>query len=116
MGGLVSIFSGLMYPEVFGKLMIFSPSLWLIPKIKLGFFEFFEPMDTRIYLYAGGNESETMVQKVTKFRNRLLKRESLQGKMSIRLSINDHGKHNETYWSDEFPKAMEWLFFSNKPE
>jgi predicted alpha/beta superfamily hydrolase len=116
MGGLVSIFSGLMYPEVFGKRMIFSPSLWLIPKIKLGFFEFFEPMDTRIYLYAGGNESETMVQKVTKFRNRLLKRESLQGKMSIRLSINDHGKHNETYWSDEFPKAMEWLFFSNKPE
>lgn len=40
MGGLVSIFSGLMYPEVFGKLMIFSPSLWVIPKIKLGFWIF----------------------------------------------------------------------------
>lgn len=116
MGGLVSIFSGLMYPEVFGKLMIFSPSLWVIPKIKLGFFDFFEPMDTRIYLYVGGDESETMVEHVTKFRKRLLKRESLQGKMKVRLSINAHGKHNETYWSDEFPKAIEWLFFSDKPE
>lgn len=116
MGGLVSIFSGLMYPEVFGKLMVFSPSLWVIPKIKLGFLDIFEPMDTRIYLYAGGDESETMVDHVTKFRKRLLKRESLQGKMKVRLSINEHGKHNESYWSDEFPKAIEWLFFSDKPE
>lgn len=116
MGGLVSIFSGLMYPEVFGKLMIFSPSLWVIPKIKLGFLDFFEPMETRIYLYAGGDESETMVDHVTKFRKRLIKRESLQGKMKVRLSINEQGKHNESYWSDEFPKAIEWLFFSDKPE
>jgi len=113
MGGLVSIFSGLIYPEVFGKLMVFSPSLWVIPKIKLGFLDFFEPSETRLYLYAGGDESDTMISHVTKLRKRLLKRESLQGKMKIRLSINMDGKHNEVYWSDEFPKAIEWLFFSN---
>ncbi|SFN82033.1 Predicted hydrolase of the alpha/beta superfamily [Algoriphagus ornithinivorans] len=116
MGGLVSIFSGLIYPEVFGKLMVFSPSLWVIPKIKLGFLDFFDPQETRLYLYAGGDESETMVEHVSKLRKRLLKRESLQGKMKIRLSINEQGKHNESYWSDEFPKAIEWLFFSNKEE
>ncbi len=113
MGGLVSIFSGLIYPEVFGKLMVFSPSLWVIPKIKLGFLDFFEPLETRLYLYAGGDESETMITHVTKLQKRLLKRESLQGKMKIRLNINMDGKHNEVYWSDEFPKAIEWLFFSN---
>jgi predicted alpha/beta superfamily hydrolase len=116
MGGLVSVFSGLMYPEVFGKLMIFSPSLWVIPKIKLGFLDMFDPMETSVYLYAGGDESESMIKHVTKFRKRLLSRESLQGKMKVRLSINQEGKHNETYWSDEFPKAIEWLFFSTKPE
>lgn len=116
MGGLVSIFAGLIYPEVFGKLMVFSPSLWVIPKIKLGFLDFFDPQETRLYLYAGGDESETMVKHVTKFRKRLLKRESLQGKMKVRLSINEQGKHNESYWSDEFPKAIEWLFFSDKSE
>lgn len=116
MGGLVSIFSGLIYPEVFGKLMVFSPSLWVIPKIKLGFLDFFEPQETRVYLYAGGRESETMVDHVTKLRKRLLNRESLQGKMKVRLSVNEQGKHNESYWSDEFPKAIEWLFFSDKPD
>lgn len=116
MGGLVSIFSGLIYPEVFGKLMIFSPSLWVIPKIKLGFLDMFDPMETRMYMYAGGDESETMIKHVTKFRKRLLSRESLQGTMKVRLSINQEGKHNETYWSDEFPKAIEWLFFSNKTD
>ena len=40
----------------------------------------------------------------------------LKGKMKVRLSINEQGKHNESYWSDEFPKAIEWLFFSDKPE
>ncbi|RZS96650.1 alpha/beta hydrolase [Cecembia calidifontis] len=114
MGGLVSIFSGLMYPEVYGKLMIFSPSLWVIPKIKFSFLDFFEPMETKIYLYAGGDESETMVKHVKKFKKRLLKREGIRKKMKVNLSINMEGKHNETYWSDEFPKAIEWLFFSDR--
>lgn len=116
MGGLVSIFSGIMYPEVFGKLMIFSPSLWVVPKIKLSFLDMDEPQDTRIYLYAGGDESATMIDHVKNFKNRLLKREGFAEKMKVRLSINMEGKHNERYWSDEFPKAIEWLFFSNKEE
>lgn len=114
MGGLVSIFSGLIYPEVYGKLMIFSPSLWVIPKIKFSFLDFFEPMETKIYLYAGGDESETMVKHTKKFKKRLLKRERIREKMKVKLSINEEGKHSETYWSDEFPKAIEWLFFSDK--
>ncbi|WP_373521023.1 alpha/beta hydrolase [Aquiflexum sp.] len=114
MGGLVSIFSGLIYPEVYGKLMIFSPSLWVIPKIKFSFLDFFEPMDTKVYLYAGGDESGTMIRHVKKFKKRLLKRESNRERMKVKLSINMEGKHSETYWSDEFPKAIEWLFFSNK--
>jgi predicted alpha/beta superfamily hydrolase len=114
MGGLVSIFSGLMYPEVFGKLMIFSPSLWVVPKIKLSFLDLYDPQDFRVYLYAGGSESATMVDHVKKFRKRLLEKENYSDKMKVRLSINEHGKHTETYWSDEFPKAIEWLFFSDK--
>ena len=116
MGGLVSIFSGIMYPEVFGKLMIFSPSLWVVPKIKLSFLDMDEPQNTRIYLYAGGDESATMIDHVKSFKKRLLNKEGFAEKMKIRLSINMEGKHNERYWSDEFPKAIEWLFFSDKNE
>lgn len=116
MGGLVSIFSGIMYPEVFGKLMIFSPSLWVVPKVKLSFLEMDEPQDTRIYLYAGGNESATMIDHVKMFKKRLQKKQKMAEKMKVRLSINQEGKHNEIYWSDEFPKAIEWLFYSNQNE
>ena len=114
MGGLVSIFSGIMYPEVFGKLMIFSPSLWVVPKIKLSFLDMEEPQDTRIYLYAGGEESATLIDHVKTFKKRLSNKTGISDKMRVRLSINMQGKHSETYWSDEFPKAIEWLFFSAK--
>ncbi|MBC7607904.1 MAG: alpha/beta hydrolase [Burkholderiales bacterium] len=114
MGGLVSIFSGLMYPEVYGKLMIFSPSLWVVPKIDFLTSDFSEPGDTKIYLYAGGNESATMIQHVKKFKKNMIENEFVADKMKINLSINLKGKHNETYWSDEFPKAIEWLFFNTK--
>ena len=114
MGGLVSIFSGLMYPEVYGRLMIFSPSLWVVPKMEFTNLDFSEPSDTKIYLYAGGDESTTMIRHVKKFQNNMIKNEFVQDKMKIKLSINMLGKHNEVYWSDEFPKAIEWLFFNTK--
>lgn len=111
MGGLVSIFSGLRNPEVYGKLMIFSPSLWVVPKLKI---ESDSPTsdDTKIYLYAGGDESETMIEHVQLFKKNIIASEFVKDKMNINLSINMKGKHNETYWSDEFPKAIEWLFFN----
>jgi hypothetical protein len=85
-----------------------------VPKIKLSFLDLHEPQDTRIYLYAGGDESETMLAHVKKFQKRLLNKDGFADKMNVHLSINKDGKHSEIYWSDEFPKAMEWLFFSTK--
>ncbi len=113
MGGLVSIFSGLLYPEVYGKLMIFSPSLWVLPKMKFGKIDSGDNSDAKIYLYAGGEESKTMVEHVKKFRKNLVKN-GFTDKLKIKLSINSEGKHNESYWSDEFPIAIEWLFFNQK--
>ncbi len=114
MGGLVSIFSGLMYPEVYGKLMIFSPSLWVVPKLNIPADYDHGYEDTKIYLYAGGDESATMIEHVKRFKKNMIKSEFVADKMKINLSINMEGKHNESYWSDEFPKAIEWLFFNTK--
>jgi len=113
MGGLVSIFSGLRYPEVYGKLMIFSPSLWVVPELKIDS-DSTTTDDTKIYLYAGGDESATMIEHVQSFKKDLISSEFVKDKKKINLSINIKGKHSETYWSDEFPKAIEWLFFNSK--
>ncbi len=113
MGGLISIFCGLLYPKLYGKIMAFSPSLWDAPKITIGTDnENNEP--TNIYLYAGGDESENLIEKVKSFKNKMIASEDVKDKMKINLSINEKGKHNETYWSDEFPKAIEWLYFNSK--
>jgi predicted alpha/beta superfamily hydrolase len=113
MGGLVSIFSGLKNPEVYGKLMIFSPSLWVVPELKINIAKA-NSADTKVYLYAGGNESDTMIEHVNKFQEDLISSEFVKDKIKINVSINVHGTHSETYWSDEFPKAIEWLFFQTK--
>ncbi len=31
----------------------------------------------------------------------------------FRTSINPEGTHSEFYWSQEFPRAIEWLFYDN---
>ena len=113
MGGLISVFCGLIYPKVYGKLMIFSPSLWVVPKLTIDS-ENENNDDTKIYLYAGGEESENLIEQVKNFKNNMIASEFVKDKMKINLSINLEGKHNETYWSDEFPKAIEWLYFDTK--
>lgn len=110
MGGLVSIYAGFMYPEVLGKLMIFSPSLWVSPKIYFDAIEFFNPLDTKIYLYAGGKESETMIPNVKKLKQTIEKQGLETDKIQMKLSIDPQGEHNEKRWGKEFPKAVEWLF------
>ena len=64
MGGLISIYAGLMYPETLGRLMIFSPSLWVSDKIYFDSIEFFNPLETKIYVYAGGKEGRYMIPSV----------------------------------------------------
>lgn len=112
MGGLISIYAGLMFPQVYSKFMIFSPSLWLTPRI------YFEPMHfsafsstTKIYLYGGGKEGGGMVANAQKFKNAVEKRGMAPGLLQFRLEIDPEGRHNEGRWGHEFPKAAEWLFF-----
>lgn len=112
MGGLISIYAGLMYPEVYGKLLIFSPSLWVAPNIQFQAIRFDDPAPTRIYLYAGGKESRTMVPSIQRFKE-ALEKQGHTPRIEFRMSIDPQGEHNEEHWGREFPKAVEWLFGQN---
>ena len=113
MGGLISIYCGLIYPEVYGKMMIFSPSLWLTPKIYFQAINFSNPFYTKIYVYAGGKESETMIPNVKRLMEALERKGLNSSKIEFRLSIDPHGAHNEQRWGEEFPIAVKWLYFDN---
>jgi predicted alpha/beta superfamily hydrolase len=110
MGGLISIYAGVMFPEVFSKFMIFSPSLWVSQTIYLESLRFHHLSDTKIYFYAGGKESRGMVPSVRKFKNIIEKRGYRPDSVQFRLEIDPEGKHNEARWGYEFPKAADWLF------
>src|SRR6056297_2298305 len=51
MGGLISLFAGLNHQSTFGKLMIFSPSLWIAPKIFQQAAHFHPELLTEMYIY-----------------------------------------------------------------
>ncbi len=110
MGGLISIYTGMMYPEQVGRLMVFSPALWTSPKIYFDAVEFFNPLDTRIYIYGGGKESTTMFSNIEKLIESIESQGFSAEKIQIKSELDPTGEHNEKRWGKEFPKAMQWLF------
>ena len=105
MGGLISLYAVIQYPNVFGGAGVFSPSLFLAPFI----FSDAESMNTpsmpKFYLYAGSKESATMVSDMQKMADILQKKP----RYSIRRVVNPLGQHNETYWRQEFAAFYTWL-------
>ena len=111
MGGLISLYAGLHRPEVFTKWMIFSPSLWIAPKIfemTNSISELYYP--TSLYLYAGGKESENHLPNVIKLANSLRRKDLTEQQFRMQVSINKEGTHSERYWGMEFPRAIYWLY------
>jgi len=110
MGGLISIYAGILFPQTYSKFMIFSPSLWAAPKV------YFEPVrfspysNTKIYLYAGGKEGAGVITNVYRFKESMETRGFDPEQMHIKLETDPLGRHTEDRWGQEFPKAAEWLF------
>ncbi len=111
MGGLLAAYAGLMHPDVFGRYMVFSPSLWISPRIYFDAAHFFEPLDTRMYLYGGRREGSNMVKNLEIFYGTLEKQGYGYDRVKLHLEINPFGQHREEQWGDQFPKALEWLFY-----
>lgn len=108
MGGLISHYAAFHYPHIFSKAGIFSPSYWFADEV----FDFshadkLDP-DSRLYLLAGGAESEAMVggfeRMLKQLRDAGLDRDRLRSKL-----VDGYG-HSESFWRAEFPEAIAWLF------
>ncbi len=115
LGALVSLYSGFLYPEVFSKLLIFSPSLWVEPGYNFPLFSFKVPFKTKVYLYGGELEGSDMVKRIRTFEKKMKNWESKNlFDFEFKTQINPEGTHHEFFWSQEFPKAIEWLYYDQK--
>lgn len=111
LGGLISVYAGLMHPDVFGRLMVFSPSLWISPKIYFDAITFKAAVPMRVFVYGGAAESKYMAPNLERFKDALVKQHYGGNPIDVYLSIYPDGTHEERHWSREFPRAVEWLFY-----
>ncbi|WP_420148057.1 alpha/beta hydrolase [Spirosoma sp.] len=111
LGGLISIYAGLMHPDVFGRMMVFSPSLWISPKIYFDAIRFQAAVPVKIYAYGGEKESSYMIPNIQRFKEALARQQYGGNAIEVHLSVDPTGLHQEAHWSREFPKAVEWLFY-----
>ena len=111
MGGLISVYTAMNYPDVFSKWMIFSPSLWLSSQIFREARDFENNEPSFVYLYGGKNESSSM-EKELKLFTEILQRKAINNRfIHYKLSIDPVATHNEAFWGAEFPRAVKWLYF-----
>jgi len=108
MGGLISHYALLRYPQVFGKAAIFSPSYWYSSEVYAQTAAHPWPADTRVYFYIGGSEGEESVPDVQRMLVELAAPD--HPPKAIALQIVPEAQHNERAWRAAFPLAVAWLF------
>lgn len=114
LGGLLSLYAGALYPQVFGALGVFSPSIWTGKKQLSDFFAIKLQEDPKIlcgqryYFYVGGKEKRRNRSKdETDMRSDVLEfidrhKKAMCVKMTI--DIDEEGKHGALYWQKAFAR------------
>lgn len=108
MGGLMSLYMALEYPDVFGKAAFFSPSLWFSPKAFEMIQKYNQKKLQKFYLISGAKEGKQMVYNTLKA-DSLLRGNGFDENY-LRCKISKDGQHNEWFWSREFGDAVRFLF------
>ena len=105
MGALISLYAVIQYPKVFGGAGIFSPAFWLTPQLYTDAEKFETNNNPKLFFYAGGNESATMINDMNKMADIFFKKSNYQ----LRRLTDPVGQHKEKYWRQEFPVFYVWL-------
>lgn len=113
LGGLVSLYLGLKYPKVFGKLAIMSPSVWWAGRAILQAVSRYRgTQNAKIWLDIGTAEhmnSDSFVRDTADLRDALIAKGWQLGR---NLSyVEDAGAgHNEKAWGSRIRDALKFLF------
>lgn len=112
LGGLISLYAGLRHPDIFGRVGVFSPSLWFTDVIYAYAERARRHRRQRLYLLAGELENSDRVS-MTGDLLRLDAQLRRKGYHSGQLFTTTHsdGRHKEWFWARELGPSIEWLFF-----
>lgn len=108
LGGLISHYAIVQFPDVFGVAGIFSPSYWITAEQVSWFEQQAASPQARLYFYMGGSEGDSMVPDVQRVYQAVLAKG--HPKQLTQYRLVEQAGHNEAAWRAEFKNAVSWLF------
>jgi predicted alpha/beta superfamily hydrolase len=110
LGGLLTVYLGLKYPQVFGKLAVLSPSVWWNQRAILDFVAS-APVEfrSRIWLDVGTKEASNTLKNVTDLHDALVQR-GWHDNQDIHFEVIPDGQHNEEAWARRVSPFLQFLF------
>lgn len=114
LGALISLYTVIERPQVFGRLLLESPSLYISHRRLLKYGRLVRQWPARIFLAIGTREAgredrdKQVVEDVREL-ERTLRRAGLDDRR-LRVRIDEGATHNEGEWAKRFPEALSFLF------
>jgi predicted alpha/beta superfamily hydrolase len=110
LGGLISLFLGFEYPDIFGKLAAMSPSIWWNGRSIFSFVEApFARPELRIWLDIGTGEGARHVRDADQL-FRVLRRRGWRPEVDLAYRRVPDAFHSEDAWADRFDDVLRFLF------
>jgi predicted alpha/beta superfamily hydrolase len=114
LGGLITLYTQLAAPGVFGRLLIESPSLFVANRRILEESRSFHNWPARMYLGIGTREAgnaEKDAKIVDDLRELVaILRQAGLDENRLKVRIDEGATHNESAWAARFPGALEFLY------
>lgn len=113
LGGLVTMYLGTQYPEVFGKLAVMSPSVWWDYRVILRrIVSVTHPHRAKIWLDVGTNEGSNPrgTLRDTRLLRDVLTRKGWKNGVNLYYYEDAHGAHDEASWAARTPHMLQFLF------
>jgi len=114
LGALIALYTAIVRPGVFGRLLLESPSLWASNRQLIKESRPVRIWPERIFLAAGTAEaasperSRTVVDDVRELA--AIIRPAVLSEKRLRLVIKEGATHSEAAWAERFPEALQFLF------
>jgi len=114
LGALIALYTAAVRPEVFGRLLLESPSLWASNRQMIKQSRGVRRWPERIFLATGTAEAgrtekdQSMVDDVRELAG-IFRRSGLDDER-LKLVIDEGATHHESAWARRFPEALAFLF------
>ena len=105
MGGLISFYAMLKYPDVFGKAGIFSPAFWTAPEINTATDLLAHKLNGKLFFYIGEQEGKKYVDDMKVIQEKIGKNSSAM----LYAVISPDGLHNEQTWRKWFTEFYNFI-------